>query len=429
MLSQLKNYIQTIINTGVTKDTSWSLANKIQITNSLLVIMIPFVLFNIIINIFQKDVLGLGFCFIWTLLALIIVFQNKRKKYHFNFFYIVILLTFVSDIVLILIGQTANISPMYLIAILMTLFFFDKRKHIILLIGYVILNYFLAHYILNTYDTVLKVPTPVEMHLYFFVSVLVMIAITIRVLKENKTRIRETEKLLKQVEKKNAELERFTYITSHDLKEPIRNIGSFSSLLERKLKDNSDETVQEYLSFIKNNAIQLNSLMDSVLDFMNISNAEQHEVSNLELSNLITKVSQNIIRKIKEKNASVQCINSISFQGAERQLLILFEHLIDNGIKFNDNKNPTIIIEGIETPEEYIFKVKDNGIGIDKTYHKEIFIPFKTLHNKSYYDGSGIGLSICQRIAEHHNGYFWVESSVGNGSIFCFSIPKNGDIA
>ncbi|MGB0982988.1 MAG: sensor histidine kinase [Saprospiraceae bacterium] len=428
MLSQLKGYIQNIINTGVTKETPWSLTNKIQITNALLVITMPFILFNVVVNIFQQDIIGFSICCLWTILALIIILQNKRQKHTFNFFYIVILITLVSNFVLLLTGPAVNISPMYAISILMTLFFFDKKKYIILLIGYVIFNYLLAYYIVNNYDTIVKSPTSLERHLYFFVSILIMIAITLRVLQENKNRIKETEKLLKQVEKKNTELERFTYIASHDLKEPIRNIGSFSSLLERKLKDNSDKTTQEYLSFIKNSAIQLNVLMDSVLDFMNISNAEEHEIVTLELSSLVIEASQNIIKKIEEKNAYIKCTNSISFQGIKYQLLILLEHLIDNGIKFNENENPKIIIEAEETAKEYIFKIKDNGIGIEESYHKQIFIPFKTLHNKSYYDGAGVGLSICQRIAEHHNGYFSIESTIGKGSTFCLSIPNSNKI-
>ena len=173
MLSQLKGYIQNIINTGVTKETPWSLTNKIQITNALLVITMPFILFNVVVNIFQQDIIGFSICCLWTILALIIILQNKRQKHTFNFFYIVILITLVSNFVLLLTGPAVNISPMYAISILMTLFFFDKKKYIILLIGYVIFNYLLAYYIVNNYDTIVKSPTSLERHLYFFVSILI----------------------------------------------------------------------------------------------------------------------------------------------------------------------------------------------------------------------------------------------------------------
>ena len=424
MLRQLKNYVQQIINTGVKEDTPWNLANRVQITNLLFVIVIPFVLLNVIINIFQKDIIGLIVCFVWVLLASSILFQNKRQRFYFIFIYIIVVFTLMTDVVLVIIGRAANISPMYIISILMTLFFFEKRKYIIAFISYIIANYFIAHFILDNFKTIHSTVSPIETHFYFFVSVWIMVAITLRVLNENKKRIRETEKLLKEVENKNRELERFAYITSHDLKEPLRNIAGFSGLLERKLANDKDTETQEYLSFIKNNAIQLNTLMDSILDFVNVSNSKQHEISNLKLSTIIAEASQNIIEIVKEKNATIDCVSSVEFKGVECQFVTLFQHLLENSIKFNKDRMPTVTIDVNKTAENYIFKIKDNGIGIEECYHQKVFIPFKKLHNKSDYDGAGIGLSICQRIVEQHEGRFWVESMVGEGSTFYFSIPR-----
>ena len=423
MLRQFKNYVQQIMNTGVKEDTPWNLANRVQITNLLFVIVIPFVLLNVIINIFQKDIIGLIVCFVWILLASFIVFQNKRQRFYFNFIYIIVLFTLMTDVVLVIIGEAANISPMYIISMLMTLFFFEKRKYIITLISYIIANYFMAYFILGNYKTVHSKISTIETHFYFFVSVWIMVAITLKVLNENKKRILETEKLLQEVENKNKELERFAYITSHDLKEPLRSIASFSSLLERKLAKNKDQETQEYLHFIKGSAVQLNTLMDSVLDFVNISSSKQHEKSDLELSRIVEQAVQNISEKVAEKNAIIDCISSMKFRGVESQFIILFQQLIENSIKFNKNEVPKISIEIKKTAIDYIFSIKDNGIGIEESYYNKVFIPFKKLHNKSDYDGAGIGLSICQRIVEQHDGSFWIMSELNKGSTFYFSIP------
>lgn len=426
MLKKLQIFVQKVLNTGITDNTPWSLANKVQVANALIIIAAPLLVLNFITNIFQQDTVGLILCLIWAFLAFITLFLNERQYFLGCFIYIVGLITIMSDLVYIVLGPLGNVAPMYMLGILMVLFFFDNRKHVLLLISIIIINFIVTNYVILNYDTVIKEPTISERFLYFTFSVVIMIGITLRVLQENRKHIKETETLLKELEQKNEATERFAYITSHDLKEPLRNIASFSGLLARKLDDSPDEEVKEYLGFIKSSAIQLNTLADSVQEYVNISNyASDSEFQTITLSKIVHQATQLLANKITAKRAVITCSASLEFIGSEHLFVILFQHLIDNAIKFNQHVSPTVIISGFKTNEEYILSVRDNGMGIEKDYFQQIFIPFKKLHNKSEYEGAGVGLPICQRIAELHQGHFIIKSEIGCGSEFILYLPKN----
>lgn len=426
MLRNLHTFVQKVLNTGITDNTPWSLANKVQVANALIIIASPLLALNFITNVFQQDTVGLILCLIWTFLAFIVLFLNKKQYYLGCFIYIISLITIMSDFVYIVLGPLGNVAPMYMLAILMVLFFFDERKHVLLFISIVIINFIVINYVILNYDTVIKQPTIPERFLYFTFSVIIMIGITLRVLQENRKHIKETEALLKELKQKNEATERFAYITSHDLKEPLRNIASFSGLLARKLDNNPDEEVTEYLGFIKSSAIQLNTLADSVQEYVNISNsASNNEFQTITLSRIVHQATQLLTNKIASRQVKITCSESIEFIGIEHQLVILFQHLIDNAIKFNQQESPTVIISGSETNKEYVLSVKDNGIGLEKEYFRQIFIPFKKLHHKAVYEGAGIGLAICERIAELHQGHFIIKSEVGRGSEFILYLPKD----
>ncbi len=220
----------------------------------------------------------------------------------------------------------------------------------------------------------------------------------------------------------NGELEKFAYIASHDLKEPLRNISGFSKLIERALRNTDKPKVHEYISFVQENTKQMYTLIEDVLEYSRLNANE--EMKEVDVNLVIDKVKKLLEDTIKEKNVILFVDQLPEILGKEVQLFQIFKNLIENGIKYNKSEVPTIQIKYQKEAEFECFKVSDNGIGIDPEYHQQIFGMFKRLHNRSEYKGSGLGLSIVKRNIEIMGGQITVESSQGNGSQFIIKLPR-----
>jgi PAS domain S-box len=220
----------------------------------------------------------------------------------------------------------------------------------------------------------------------------------------------------------NAELERYAYVTSHDLQEPLRMVTSFLQLLQKKYDQQLDETAQKYINFAVDGAARMKTLILDLLEFSRVSSVtEDHTVINL--NNIIIATRQALKTSIDASQAIINVDFLPEVCGNESQLLQLFQNLISNAIKYKGASNPIINISYTETPIEWQFCIDDNGIGIDGKFFEKIFIIFQRLHNKKEYAGTGIGLAICKKIVELHGGKIWVESDT-NGSRFYFTIIK-----
>jgi len=230
---------------------------------------------------------------------------------------------------------------------------------------------------------------------------------------------RQSKKLLES----NEELERFAYVASHDLQEPLRMVASFLQLLQTKYDQQLDDTARRYINFATDGAERMKILINDLLEFSKISSLEvDHTV--IDLNKVVMKTRMNLKSFIDESQAKIKISLLPQVCGNESQLLQLFQNLISNAIKYRDGLIPEIEITYSETPVQWQFGVQDNGIGIDAKFYDKIFIIFQRLHNKKHYTGTGIGLAICKKIVELHGGKIWVESSKGNGSKFYFTISK-----
>ncbi len=233
----------------------------------------------------------------------------------------------------------------------------------------------------------------------------------------------ENEFRLKSLEEKNKQLEQFNYVASHDLQEPLRTITNFSQLLKKDYGDNLDDIGNKYLDFVVQSSERMSELILGLLNFSRLGNGSVLELVNFQ--NLTQNIQADLQASIAEKNATIQIQKLPNLWGYKLELRQLIQNLISNALKFNkEDKDVLIEISCRKIDGEHIFRIRDNGIGIPKKHQDKIFILFQKLHHKSVFEGTGIGLANCQKIVELHKGNIWVESVVGEGSSFFFSIPN-----
>ena len=215
----------------------------------------------------------------------------------------------------------------------------------------------------------------------------------------------------------------FTYVVSHDLKEPLRSVRTFSEFLVEDYGDRLDEEGKDYLERLQKAAIRMGNLIDDLLKLSRIGRIKM-EFTEVDLNELLQNIREDLIAAIEEKNVDLQ-IGSLPVIRCQRTLMSeLFKNLISNGIKFSEAEKPIVEVGCEEGKDEYLFSVKDNGIGIEEMYLERIFNIFQRLNPREKYEGTGAGLTICKKIVEEHGGKIWVESKVGEGSTFFFTIPK-----
>ena len=227
----------------------------------------------------------------------------------------------------------------------------------------------------------------------------------------------------KALAQSNKELKEFAYVASHDLKEPLRMITSFLQLLEHRYKDQLDQNANEFIEFAVEGAKRMDKMINDLLDYSRIGNQER-EFEYLQSEKLLKTVLINLKSTIEDSNASITHDTLPLIFANEQMMIQLFQNLISNSIKYHGEKNPEIHISADNVDDEYIFAVKDNGIGIDQNHLERIFTIFKRLHTREEYEGTGIGLAIVKKIVQKHRGKIWAESEQGKGTTFYFTLPN-----
>ncbi len=232
----------------------------------------------------------------------------------------------------------------------------------------------------------------------------------------------EMGRITEELKRSNAELEQFAYIASHDLQEPLRMVTSYLQLLEKRYKNELDKDARDFIHFAVDGSNRMRNLIHSLLEYSRINRVKPFEW--IDTNELMDDVLQNLQTSIKENNTLIRVNKMPRIYGDYVLINQLFQNLIGNAIKFRSDDPSVITVSGKELEEEYLFSVEDNGIGIKKEYSDNIFVIFKRLHSKEKYSGTGMGLAICKKIVERHDGKIWVESMPENGSVFHFTIKK-----
>lgn len=243
-------------------------------------------------------------------------------------------------------------------------------------------------------------------------------------------RIHKNQELLKRrseaLLQSNQELERFAYIASHDIKTPLRNIISFTSLLEKELGEDKSSKSDEYLNFVKSGSEKLNNLVDDLLSYSKLSNEGLHKPEVIDMNEIVKEIEYQFSDYIQSKNASIIIKSPLPKIKAQRiWVLGLFQNLIENGLKYNESDSPQVVISHFHVNDNWIIEFKDNGIGIDRKYHQSIFEMFSRLHADAAFDGTGLGLAFCKKTVEKLGGKIEIESKVGVGSSFRLRLNKD----
>ena len=227
-----------------------------------------------------------------------------------------------------------------------------------------------------------------------------------------------------QLRQVNEELRQFAFITSHDLKEPLRMIGSFTQIIENQYFEKLGKESEVYFKFIKEGVGRMSALLDALLQYATIGKSEI-ELEPVDIGDVVRMARANLKINIEETDANILCIEMPTVPSVQSLLIQLFQNLIGNAIKFRrPSGRPIILISAEEKTDHWVFSVEDNGIGIENNDIERIFTIFQRLHKRSEYEGTGIGLAICSKIVTQLGGRIWVESVKGQGSTFSFTLPK-----
>ena len=230
-------------------------------------------------------------------------------------------------------------------------------------------------------------------------------------------------KAMADLKRSNEELQQFAYVASHDLQEPLRAVASFTQLLSERYKGRLDADADEFIAFAVGGANRMQTLINDLLSYSRLETrgkppepVDSHDALGQALANLGTAIRESVALVTNDDLPKVLA--------DESQLVQLFQNLVGNAIKFRGKEPPRVHVSAVSKGNEWLFSVRDNGIGIAQEYHERIFSIFQRLHSREDYPGTGIGLALCKRIVERHGGTIRVESEPGSGSTFFFTLPK-----
>jgi len=241
-----------------------------------------------------------------------------------------------------------------------------------------------------------------------------------------KQRTVELEKMTGELARSNADLQQFAYAASHDLQEPLRTIAGFVKLLEKRYKNKLDEKADEFITYTVDGIKRMQQLIKDLLEY-SLVGTKGLNFKPTDCSFVVEESISNLRAAIRETAALVTHDEFPTLMVDKSQMTRLFQNLIGNAIKFHGKETLAVHVSAQRKENEWVFSVKDNGIGIDHIQVERIFVIFQRLHTREDYPGTGIGLAVCKRIVERHGGRIWVESEQGKGSTFYFTIPDRED--
>jgi len=402
-----ENQMTTLLNRAATF-TSWGAFNIFVVT-----------------YLTNQDIVYMTVTMTVTIMYALIPILHHFKKIRWVRLYFAILLPLWYTFTLLCIGGNFSQSITATATLTITYVLFDKEKQLRMkLMLYNILIYVLPVTYLAFYPPFFGVRNyPFDEVVVFLLCIGWLSVIFLIYQSEKEALIKDLQEKNKALERTTEELEQFTYIASHDLKSPLRNVISFLGLAERKIERKQYEDLPRDLEFAKKGAEQMHYLISDILELsrINVNSKEQREW--IDLNDIIEKSISNLQQEISEKDAIVNLPDLPVYLCNSVEFAIVFQNIIQNGIKYNKSAIPIVNIQTEETDSQLLIHFDDNGIGIEEKYFDRIFQFFKRLHTQKEYKGTGLGLGLCKKIIQSYNGDISVKSKTGEGSVFTVQLP------
>lgn len=346
-------------------------------------------------------------------------------RFYINLFYPPVIL-----FIIIQFGPEIRAEYAFFVFFVTAIIFHDRMRVRILLIAYLVLLFLASEYYLEHYESPQAYMVNSFDHIMAFATVSGCLTVVIAVLfRENIRYEKQAGELLHSLEENNntlhkayQDIERFAYITSHDLKTPLRTINSFIGLIDRDLKKGDTEHLTEYFSFVQDGTRKMNDLIQDILEYSRLDHLGQVEEDWINLAELIQSIFQAQLSNTT-KTALLNINGAFSIKGNSLFYQILWQNLIENAIKYNESDPVVINIQLGCKGQNLTMSISDNGIGIAVEFHNQIFEVFKRLHNEEHYPGTGIGLAICKKVVDKLKGTIVIDSVLGEGATFIIQIP------
>lgn len=392
----------------------------------------------------------------FLVVSVVLLFVNAQKKFHISCIVLTFLLPTMFLGVMILYGATLKMdyTISFFIVLVLTLYD-DTRLRVANVLYLLLLQTFSLYYTSNYESHFAEYVDAMDSLIVLTATTLGLFILVYQFIRQNKNFLNQQQALNLDLDKKNRELqeiilekeklnrelreksndlqqandflESYTYISSHDLKTPVRNINSFSDLLEKELQEVKHQNVSEYLGFIKSGAMQINSILDGIIENA-ASNRSSLELEPVDCNHLIADIRDRMQFRLEEENGQVLHTSLPTVFADKMMLRKIFLNLIDNGLKYNGSDRPTVKICYQQQEDLYLFSVIDNGIGIHTRYSDDIFKMFKKLHGINEFSGSGVGLALCRKMIDLHGGKIWLKNNQDHkGSTFQFTLPVRSD--
>lgn len=424
------NMFSHISHIGIRENTPLSEKKQVIILNQMcfvLLLSMTYFLFHSIKdgNIFDT-IINSGV----ALFSILTISLQKWGKFRLARLIMVLTAPLIISAFVILFGPKVGAEVLYVVVILAVVFFFSSKKDHFFLIAWIVFLFIVSQIMTTNYD-----PPFVERITGNGRLILLLLAATCSYLmltfflKENRIYEIQTDKLLDQLQGKNQELnelneelERYFHIATHDLKTPLRTTIGFLGLIKRKIKSNEPDKVIEYVDLASQGGEQMLQKINHLLTYSKVSQKKEQIVW-INLKEMLQEYAFQSKQYLEAQKVDLQVHNQLEVKGKPFQIYSLLQNLIENGIKYNQQEVPRIEIFDLKEGSDYILAVRDNGIGISEKNQEKIFEMFGRLHTDEEYEGSGIGLSLCKKIVQLHNGKIWVESELGKGSTFFIQFP------